>query len=371
MIIAALAAGSYAFSASAQDNIEAVLGDAATQMEDSSADKPQKKNHSQYWTNSFRADLNIDQTALSNWAAGGDNTIALGAAIDASANYAKNKDYWNNRLQLDYGFLYASSKPILQKNKDRIYLQSKYGRQFADNLSVTVDFSFRTQFSQGFNYNTPGNLADIEALYPDRSQLKEKKRMVHQAWLDSRDVLSNWLSPAYTTLSVGIDYKPAKWLNISLSPITGGFVIVESAETNLAGKSLRETYGMKRIDNVPDIAEVPFQPASSFRSAKFEFGAQLKIDANVSINDVFSYGTQIVLFEDYLKNHKTNPCPRINWDNKINWKVAKFFSLSLNVNMIYDDAIMIFNEKDGLEKARLQIMETLGFGFTYTIASKK
>lgn len=356
LTFAALAACS-AFCAYAQDNIETVLGDAAAQIEKAPSKKAPKE-HSKYWTNSFRADLNIDQTALNNWAAGGDNTIALGAAIDASANYAKEKDYWNNRLQLDYGFLYASSKPILQKSKDRIYLQSKYGRQFADNLSITIDYSFRTQFTKGYSYNTP----DLTGI-PDDIAVKERNKQVRQAWRDSRDILSDWLSPAYTTLSVGIDYKPTKWLNISFSPVTGGFVIVESNAANFAGKTLRETYGMALCN--------PDDPSQGFRSAKFEFGAQLKIDANVAINDVFSYGTQVVLFEDYLKNHRTNPCPRINWDNKINWKVAKFFSLSLNVNMIYDDAIMIHSEKDGLDKARLQIMETLGFGFTYTIASKK
>ena len=43
--------------------------------------------------------------------------------------------------------------------------------------------------------------------------------------------------------------------------------------------------------------------------------------------------------------------------------------------MIYDDQIMITNEKD-LEqfpegKARVQFKESIAFGFTYTIASKK
>ena len=66
-----------------------------------------------------------------------------------------------------------------------------------------------------------------------------------------------------------------------------------------------------------------------------------------------------------------NHCPRINWDNRIDWKLAKYFSLTLSTNLIYDDQIMIFRDKDGLEKARVQLKESVAFGFTYTIASKK
>ena len=56
------------------------------------------------------------------------------------ANYKKGDLFWNNRLQLDYGFVYASSKPILQKSDDRIYLESKFGykNEKMKNFSLTV-----------------------------------------------------------------------------------------------------------------------------------------------------------------------------------------------------------------------------------------
>ena len=68
-------------------------------------------------------------------------------------------------------------------------------------------------------------------------------------------------------------------------------------------------------------------------------------------------------------------CPRINWDNRIDWKLAKYFSFTITTNLIYDDTIMIVNEKDVEKypngKARVQFKESMAFGFTYTIASKK
>ena len=106
---------------------------------------------------------------------------------------------------------------------------------------------------------------------------------------------------------------------------------------------------------------------SQFRNSRFEFGAQLKMDAKVNVNDNFSYTTQVVLFTNYLN---IKHCPRINWDNRIDWKLAKYFSLTMTTNLIYDDTIMIAEKNGENPKARVQFKESLAFGFTYSIASK-
>ena len=60
-----------------------------------------------YWTNSLLTKLDFGQTSLTNWAAGGYNNVTLKSFIDANANYKKKDLFFNNRLQLDYGFLYS------------------------------------------------------------------------------------------------------------------------------------------------------------------------------------------------------------------------------------------------------------------------
>ena len=115
------------FSAWAQDSDALkALTDAAVEITEAqqAAPKVEKPN---YWANSLKTNIKFGQTSLSNWAAGGDQTVTLQAFVDGNANYKKNDLFWNNRLQLDYGFIYASSKPILQKSDDRIYLESKFG----------------------------------------------------------------------------------------------------------------------------------------------------------------------------------------------------------------------------------------------------
>ena len=340
---------------------------------------PQKVEKPNYWTSSLKTNVNMGQTGLTNWAAGGDNTISMAAFIDANANWKKGEMFWNNRLQLDYGFLYASSKPILQKSTDRIYLESKWGYKAPSSKYVyfSANYDFKSQFTTGYNYNTPSSLVDPE------TGLEYTGADLRQAWKDARGLKSGFLAPAYTNLALGIDCIPNKWLTINFAPLTGGFVIVKDAE-------LRKSYSMKEkkttTDEMLTAANDALAAATTkaekdlamvalgdlYRAAKFEFGAQLKADAKVNVNDNFSYSTQVVLFVNYLD---IKHCPRINWDNRIDWKLAKYFSLTLTTNLIYDDTIMIKNDKDINEypdgKARVQFKESLAFGFTYTIANKK
>jgi hypothetical protein len=202
---------------------------------------------------------------------------------------------------------------------------------------------------------------------------------LRQAWRDARVLKSGFLAPAYTNIALGLDYVPTKWLSINFAPLTGGFVIVTDA-------ALRKSYSMKeKKSTTADMitaAEAALAEATTveekknatnalgnlYRSANFEFGAQLKMDAKVNINDNFSYSTQVVLFANYLD---IKHCPRINWDNRIDWKLAKYFSLTLTTNLIYDDTIMIADKDGNDPRARVQFKESIAFGFTYTIANKK
>jgi hypothetical protein len=186
-----------------------------------------------------------------------------------------------------------------------------------------------------------------------------------QAWKDARALKSGFLAPAYTNLALGIDFVPAKWFSLNFAPLTGDLVVV----TN---EALRGNYSMPLKKQYEGITEGVPTDGSQLSNVRFGFGAQLKMDAKVNINDNFAYSTQVVLFANYLD---IKHCPRINWDNRIDWKLAKYFSFTVTTNLIYDDTVKIVNPKDIDKfpegKARVQFKESLAFGFTYTIASKK
>ncbi len=340
-----------------------------------------------YWTNSLTTQINVGQTGLSNWAAGGDNTFTLKGYIDGSCNWAKDKMFWNNRLQMEYGMLYASSKPLFQKSNDRFYFESKWGHRIVEQLYASANFDFKTQFSKGYDYKTPS--ASLEGL--DRKQQT-------QAWKAAREAKSGLLSPGYATLALGLDWTPAKWVSVSLAPLTGGYTIV-------ADEQFRKTYGMKLSNETKSLQkqlegydestateeqkqlkaklDQSLLDGSAYDSALFQLGAQMKIDFKVNVNDNFKYTSQIVLFTDYLaKDDVTNKYKgniRFNWDNKIDWKIAKYFALTISTNMIYDTNVLkeetVTNEAGEkstvMVKRGLQFAESISFGFTYTIASKK
>jgi hypothetical protein len=334
----------------------------------------QKVEKPKYWEESLKTNIKFGQTSLTNWAAGGDNTVTLQAFIDGNANYKRDKLFWNNRLQLDYGFVYASSKPILQKSDDRIYLESKFGykNEKMKNFSLSVNYDFKSQFNTGYDYLTPSVPSDK---YPEGTGLNDLSHKDQVSlWKGARKIKSGFLAPAYTNLAVGIDVKPFKWLSLNIAPLTGGVVIVRD-------DLLRKNYGMqlkdryKELDKLPQAEQDRYNedmasndPAligQYYKGARFELGAQLTADARVNINNNFSYSSQLKLFSNYLDKPLNM---RVNWDNRFDWKLAKYFSLTVTTNLIYDDKVMIFSEKDGQTKQRVQFKESLAFGFTWTIA---
>lgn len=337
-----LAATMLSLSAYAQEAVPAQQD--AVEIANSDPVVPEKPKPSEFWYLDFNGALNYGGTFLQNWAAGGDDfSHNLRAFIDANANYKKDAIFWNNRLQLDFGFLYASSKPILQKSDDRIYLESKFGYGIAKNLSLSANYDFKSQFTQGYDYKTPSGVKEDGDNYSV------------QQWKDARVLKSNWLAPAYTNLAIGLDWTPTNWFSMNFAPLTGGFVIVKD-------ESLRQAYGMALVDeNNPDLG---------YKSSRFELGAQLKMDFKVTINDKFKYTSQIVLFTDYLMMNNTDKgYLRAAWDNRIDFTLTKYISVNFITNMLYDSKVLIA-DKNGNKARRLQWKEMLGIGLTYKIANK-
>ena len=320
----------------AQTNVQEAASKAAQALVAAPDEEAQAKKPN-YWTKSVKFDLGFTNTTLTNWAAGGNNQTALTSGLDAQDNFKKDLMYWDNRLQLDYGFLYSDDKPFIQKNKDRIYFESKWGfkPKKESEWSFTSSFNFRSQFTNTHKYVNPGGEN------PGRKE-----------WLAKRTLQSGFISPAYTDLSVGIDWAPKPWFSINFSPVTGGFTIVHE-------ESLRKNYSMPLKEEFEDITDIePYM----YKGAKFQFGSKFTANAKFSINDVVTGETQLVLFSDYLDNPQDL---RVNWDNKITWQLAKHFSLAFQTWLIYDPNVMI----DGVQK--VQFKEFLTLNYTYTLTPRK
>ena len=242
ILVAALIAATNVLSAQDAQKVAAKVAETLT----AASDVPEAEPKPQYWTNSVLNQINFGQTSLWNWAAGGYNNYTLAAAIDANANYKKDKMIWNNRLQLDYGFLYSADKPILQKTKDRIYFESKWGYETTvRHLAYSANFDFKTQFNDNFKYGTPKN--------------EEGHDPSIQDWLDARTLMSGFLSPAYTNFGLGLLWTPKPWFSLNFSPLTADLVIVRNP-------ALRNTSG--REGGQDRRREFPARPVRSRRPAE-------------------------------------------------------------------------------------------------------
>ena len=329
--------------ASAQ-NTQTAAAEAAAALS-AAEDVPEKVEKPRYWTNKLVANISFGQTFLSQWAAGGYNNVSLSGTIDGSANYAKGKLVGTNHLVMDYGFLYSADKPILQKNKDRILFESKWGYETpVKHLAYSASFDFRTQFNNNYDYKTPATTQDADGNVIEPSVAD---------WLDARKLKSGLFSPAYINVGVGALWTPKPWFSLNVAPISGGAVIVSIPE-------LRKTYGMALVEG----------STTEYRSARMEFGTQLKLDMGWVINENFSYNTQFTLFYNYLTPKVE---PRITWDNKISWKVARFFAINLSTFLIYDPMVLVRASQKGgpVDSKGVQFKEFLEVGFTYAIANKK
>ena len=333
--------------ASAQ-NTQTAAAEAAAALS-TADDVPVVEEKPKYWTYTLNASLNFGQTWLSQWSAGGYNNFSLTGNVDASANYAKNKLIGTTRLQLEYGMLYSADKPILQKTKDRIYFESKWGYETAvKHIAYSASLDFRTQFSDTYNYVAPSDALMEE--YADNPS---------RAWKEAakNNLKSGLFAPAYLNVGIGALWTPAPWFSLNVAPLSGGGVFVSIPQ-------LRKTYGMDlKQEGLEDLPE-------NYRAFRAEFGAQLKLDMSWVINDVFSYATQFTAFYNYLTPKVE---PRMTWDNKISWKMTKFFGIMLSTNLIYDPRVLVRDtDKDGTADSKgVQFKEYFELGFTYTLSHKR
>lgn len=267
--------------------------------------------------------LNIAQTSLSNWAAGGQNSLAVNGIFSAFANFKQGKSAWDNSLDLGYGILKQGKDAEYMKTDDKIDILSKYGREAFNNFYYSALLNFRTQMRPGYKYpDTDTKISDIFA-------------------------------PAYLLLAAGLDCKPTPYFSAFIAPLAGKFTFVTDKALSDAG-----AFGVS--------------PGETSRS---EIGGYIRaIYSKNDFKDEFlknvAFTTKIDLFSNYGHNPQNID---IMWENLIGLKVNKFISVNFNTVLIYDDDIKVPVDRNGnglFESTedpgpRTQFKEIFGVGFSY------
>jgi hypothetical protein len=278
------------------------------------------------WKTGGLIGLSISQASFTNWAAGGQNTIALSGIVNLFAKYKSEQASWDNMLDLGYGLLQQGKGADFIKTDDKVDFTSKYGRKASDKWYYAALVNFKTQMTAGYNYpNVTNKISDL-------------------------------LAPAYILAAIGMDYKPNDKLTAFIAPITSKNTIVnddslanvgafgvEAATYDIDGTLL--TAGKKSRSEVGGYFRAVYQ-RTFFK------------DKSVSITSKL----------DLFSNYKVNPQNiDVSWETIIGLKVNRFITTTITTHLLYDDdvAIGVDRDNDGLLDGtgpRTQFKEVIGVG---------
>ncbi|MBS1774300.1 MAG: DUF3078 domain-containing protein [Bacteroidetes bacterium] len=258
------------------------------------------------WLKGGQINIGFNEGFLHNWAAGGElASISLNGLFNGYVTRLYHRQVWSNNLDLNYGLMYAySNNMVARKTDDRIDFTSKYGVRIdtTKNFYLTALFNFKSQFTKGYDYSVKG-------------------------W-DTLPPTSKFLSPAYFTLALGVEYRKGSDLSLFLSPVAARLTVADVAFTSRAAAG---AYGV-----------------DSGKTTRMELGAYFTGRYMVSLSKNITYKTRLDLYSNYLakdtKNaagvvvKKDNPGNiDILWDNLLLVKISKLMNVTVGLTMIYDN----------------------------------
>lgn len=263
------------------------------------------------WIHSGSISLGVNEGFLHNWAAGGEiASMTVNGLFTGNLTRLYHRQIWSNSLDMTYGLFYAySNKFIPKKTDDRIDFTSKYGVRIdtSKDFYITGLLNFKSQFTKGYDYSAP-------------------------SW-DTFST-SKFLSPAYTTLAIGAEYRKGSDLSLFFSPIAARMTFASSYYTS---KLPEGAFGIQ-----------------NGKTSRFEFGAYFSGRYTLAIAKNMTFKTRLDLYTNYLAKDtkdatgkvvkKDNPGNiDLLWDNLLLMKISKYLNVSLGATVIYDNDLPYVN----------------------------
>lgn len=253
--------------------------------------------------------LNMSQTAMANWSAGGENSIAGNAYLNASLTHKKGNWLWVTNMVLDYGLSKTKSQGM-RKSSDKIGLSTQLGYSTDNVWFYTLMGDLNTQFAKGYDYH------------------------------DKEHQISNFFAPAYSNIALGMEWRPKSNYSLLLSPVSTKMTFVTD-------------------DYLSDLGAFGVDPGDHF---KIEGGAFVKARAELPVMENVNLITTADFFTPYSKDFGNID---VNWDVLISMKINKVLSATINTTLKYDNDVKTFDDNGVKKGAKVQFKEVLGIGLAY------
>lgn len=252
----------------------------------------------------------FNQSAFSNWVAGGEDNIAGNLSVNYDFNYVKDDWTWDNKLIASYGITKVEGRD-LQKTDDRLEFNSLAGKKANGNWFYSAFLNFKTQMDSGFDSETG-------------------------------EQFSHFFSPAYLQAGPGMLWKKNDNLKINLAPATSRFIFVHGEFTD-------PNDPRNQLD-----ADNRYFGVKANKTMRFELGAavnayyKLPLMPNVTMENILN------LYTNYLEDPQNVD---IDYTLNIVMAINKYLSTNLTFQTIYDD-----NAFKGF-----QTREILGVGVNFNL----
>lgn len=262
------------------------------------------------WKKKFISALNLNQASFSsNWKGGGVNSIGLNALVNYKANFRKYKTSWDNELDFLYGFVNNQGQGF-RKTVDRIFFDTKLGYSVSPKWDLYTSLNFLSQFAPGYRFNDD----------------------------NTRNLISDFLAPAFITSSWGAEYRPADYFKIRLSPFSPRITVVQDNNGRFDAVSTTSPYGVT--------------VGESTRTEWLAF--QLIADFNKDIAKNMNLKWRYMAFANYETLEAKTIDHRL--DLNLAAKVNRFVNVNLGIIALYD-----FDQDSGV-----QLSQLFNLGFLYS-----
>lgn len=322
------------------------------------------------WKFSGSLGLNAAATGLVNWTAGGNNNVNGVVYGRFRLLYHQNSIAWDTNLDMEYGLTWIDQESDkFQKSSDKLNFATKFGWEFEKSWYLTALAGFQTQFAYGRAYD------GTEAADP---------------------IISKFMAPSYTDLSLGIDWKPNDIFSIYLSPVAGRITTV------CVGKKLQDSYqeefGVNLDETLKETYAVWKYNDDSTKNYSRDFRGELGLSLKASIDykykelsvkstlglfTPYAWDKTVVGHDDYYNKDLYRDNNRrfghfdVDWTVNLGYQFFNCLQVTLSTDLRYyngvmidklckDDACALASAEHTHAKERVQFKGIIGIGVGYS-----